>query len=78
MAADVHECAQLSAAVAQHHQRHVAEARGEVRTGLGELSGVTGVVPAVPEQPVAFAVEDLGVGVPVIGQRVRASSLTLA
>ena len=70
VAADVHERSQRAIAVAYHDERNLAGAQREVRARLGELTAVARVLPGGREQPRALLLEQLGIGVPAVRQRV--------
>ncbi len=69
VAADVDERAQHAVAIAHDDDRHVARVAGEIGAGLGDEPEVPGVVPGRREERGALGFEDLGVGVPAVGER---------
>ena len=72
VAADVDERAQRPGplAVADDHQRHLADVQRQVGARFGELAAVARVLPCGREQASALPREHVGIGVPAVGKGV--------
>jgi len=67
--ADVEERADFAVARAGDDDRRRRGPRGEERSGLGKLPEMPGVLPRSAEDPLLLAAQNLGVGVPGVGER---------
>jgi hypothetical protein len=67
--ADVEKRSHLAVARAGDDDRRRRGPRGEERSSLGKLPEMSGVLPRGAEDPLLLAAQNLGVGVPGVGER---------